>query len=739
MRAFGGGEGADRPSTRASLGQGRVCPEYARRLLRLADRVAAVQKAEKPARVPTNGRQTLYLAGASQPDAQTRCSRTATRTRAKLPLRMGLLMWCVLAVGLVGAHCGRWQPKAPRHGFQGKSSSDSDPTYTEEEAVKFYEDYDAQAALFLTKETLALWAYDSNITDHNLQQKLAASAETAKFTKESWSKLIKFPWKDFKDPELRRKFKLSSVLGNAALSEEDYNKLQSIVGEMSAIYSKAKICSYQDKNKCDLSLEPELTELLMKSRDPEELRHIWIEWRRNSGEKVKEQYKEYVALSNKAARMNNFDNAAALWLNNYESDEFRGQIGELWHQLKPLYQQLHAYVRRHLRIKYGDEVVKAKGPIPAHLLGNMWSQTWGNIADFMLPYPDRQSTDVTPNMIKQGYTAERMFKLSEEFFTSLNLSAMPEMFWDKSILEKPTDGRELVCHASAWDFYDRKDFRIKQCTRINQEDLYTAHHEMGHVQYFLQYKHQPIVFRTGANDGFHEAIGDVMSLSVSTPKHLRTIGLLEEESTEMDKKASYEATINYLFTTALDKIAFLPFAYELDLWRWDVFEGKTTPENYNCHFWKLAHEFQGIEPPVDRTEEDFDIASKYHIVADVPYIRYFISFVIQFQFHKGLCQAAGQLENNAPLHECDIYKSATAGNLLGSMLQLGASKPWPDAMEVVTGQRKMDASALREYFAPLEEWLRAENEKTGEFIGWDKTDKYCVQTRDELRKLVERE
>ncbi|CAB3376654.1 Hypothetical predicted protein, partial [Cloeon dipterum] len=615
------------------------------------------------------------------------------------------LRFLVIVLVLVGVRCASVDVDSKNKGKAKQTSK----VHNEEEAVEFYNDFDKQFKFYCKRNSLAMWNYDTNITDFNLQRKLEATAAFAQFRKDSWKELMKYPWKDFSDPELKRKFQLSSVLGNAALSDHDFKRLDAIIIAMKTTYSKAKICSFQDSAKCDLSLEPELTELLKVSRDPEELRHIWIEWHRNSGEKVKEHYKEYVTLSNKAAKMNHFDNSAALWLSNYESDQFRDQIFELLNQLKPLYQQLHAYVRRHLRLKYGKEVVKAKGPIPAHLLGNMWAQTWGNIADFMLPYPERQSADVTSNMIKQGYTPVKI--------------AMPAMFWEKSILEKPKDGRDIVCHATAWDFCDSMDFRIKQCTVVNQRHLNTAHHEMGHVQYYLQYKHQPSIFRKGANKGFHEAVGDVLALSVSTPKHMRAIGLLQEQVSAADKEAEREETINYLFSIALEKIAFLPSAYQMDLWRWDVFEGKTTPENYNCHWWKLAEQFQGIEPPVDRSEEDFDVASKYHVVANVPFIRYFVSFVIQFQFHKALCQAAGQLKNNAPLHECDIYKSAEAGNLLRSMLQLGSSKPWPEAMEILTGQRNMDITALREYFAPLEDWLRAENKRTGEFIGWEKSDK----------------
>ncbi|KRT83863.1 Peptidase, partial [Oryctes borbonicus] len=381
-------------------------------------------------------------------------------------------------------------------------------------------------------------------------------------------------------------------------------------------------------------------------------------------------------------------------------------------------------VRHKLRQKYGD-VVSEKGPIPAHLLGNMWAQTWGNIVDITLPYPNVTSPVVTQEMLSQGYTPLKMFQTANDFFVSLNLTAMPASFWEKSILEKPSDGRELVCHASAWDFYDN-DVRIKQCTRVNEEDLYTAHHEMGHIEYFLQYSTQPVAYRQGANSGFHEAVGDVISLSVSTPKHLQKISLLNHTSLDISE------ALNSLYKTGLDKIVFLPFGYIMDLWRWDVFAGKTPKDNWNCKWWELRHDYQGVEPPVDRSEDDFDPAGKYHTVASVPYIRYFVSFIIQFQFHRALCLKAGDYvpnDPNKPLHNCDIYRSTEAGNALGDMLQMGASKPWPDAMEVLTGQRNMDAGGLLEYFKPLQTWLEEENNKNGVFIGWEPTQRVCSSSK----------
>lgn len=429
---------------------------------------------------------------------------------------------------------------------------------------------------------------------------------------------------------------------------------------MQKIYSTAKICSLEDKKNCTLALEPELTNILATSRDASKLKHVWVEWRKAVGTNLKNLFEEYVDLSNEAARLNNFTNNAENWLESYEDKTFRQQVESLWEQLKPLYLQIHAYIRFKLRQTYGKEIVSEKGPIPAHLLGNMWAQRWRNIASFTLPYPEKQAEDLTEELRRQNYTAEKIFRTSESFFKSINLTAMPDSFWERSILVKPTD-REIVCHASAWDFYDGKDFRIKQCTQVTMEHFTTAHHEMGHIEYFLQYKDQPVVYRRGANPGFHEAVGDLISLSVESRQHLRKIGLLKS------KEDDQESILNNLFEIGLEKIVFLPFGYLMDLWRWSVFEGTIPAKDYNCKWWELREKYQGVEPPINRTDQDFDPAAKYHIIAGVPYIRYFVSFVVQFQFHRAVCEKAGQYNPNdpsKPLHECDIYGNTNAGNAL---------------------------------------------------------------------------
>jgi len=351
----------------------------------------------------------------------------------------------------------------------------------------------------------------------------------------------------------------------------------------------------------------------------------------------------------------------------------------------------------------------------------MWAQSWNNLADILQPYPDKPSLNVTGEMVRQGWTQKIMFEKAEDFFLSLGLDPMVPEFWSGSIIEKPEDDRELVCHASAWDFYNGKDFRIKQCTVVNQEDFVTVNHEMGHVQYFMQYKNQSVLFRNGANHGFHEGVADILSLSVGTASYFKQLGLLSEDVDVEDD----ETDINILFGMALERIAFLPFGYMVDKFRWDVFSGETSKENMNCHWWKLRHEIQGLTPPNKRSYRDFDAGAKYHVAGDVGYVRYFTAFIYEFQFYKALCEEAGEYipgDPAKPLHRCNIYGSKAAGDKMRDMLKLGASRPWKEAMRVMTGQPEMDTGAIREYFRPLENWLIQRNKENNVQVGWGDLD-----------------
>jgi peptidyl-dipeptidase A len=362
-----------------------------------------------------------------------------------------------------------------------------------------------------------------------------------------------------------------------------------------------------------------------------------------------------------------------------------------------LYDALHAYVRIALAKKYGPGVVREDGLIPAHLLGNMWAQDWSYIYDLVQPPNADPGYDLTTILREKKFDAIEMVRTGERFYLSLGLDSLPSTFWTRSLFVKPLD-RDVVCHASAWDIDWVDDLRIKMCIKINREDFETIHHELGHNFYQRAYNHQPPLFCNGANDGFHEALGDAIALSV-TPSYLKQIGLL-------DRVPGDQGDIGLLLKMALNKVAFLPFGLLIDQWRWKVFSGEIRPEDYNKAWWKLRETYQGVKAPTPRSEQDFDPGAKYHIAANVPYTRYFLGTILQFQFHRALCREAGA---TGPLHRATIYNSKKAGERLERMMAMGQSRPWPEALEVLTGQRQLDASALLEYFAPLKKWLDEQN------------------------------
>ncbi|MDG0971323.1 MAG: M2 family metallopeptidase [Porticoccaceae bacterium] len=506
------------------------------------------------------------------------------------------------------------------------------------------------------------------------------------------------------DPQTARAIELM-LRGSSAPAPNDAvlrAELSAILTDMEGQYGAGKYCNEAGVCKELQALEA----VLAKSRDYDELLDVWQGWRQVSPP-YRAQYQRFVEIANQGARDFGYRDLAELWKGGYDTDSqtFTRQTQNLWEQVKPLYNELHCHVRAVLSDTYGQDRVPLEEPIPAHLLGNMWSQTWDNLYSLVEPFEGVASLDVTSALVEQGYDELRMTKTAEGFFTSLGLPPLPESFYQNSMLKKPRD-RNVVCHASAWDIDNGNDPRIKQCVEINEEQLGTLHHELGHIYYYLMYKDQPSVFKGGAHDGFHEAIGDTIQLSM-TPAYLEQMGLVDKVV------ESPEATINKQMKLALEKIAFLPFGKMIDEWRWKVFSGDIAPEDYNAGWWQLREEYQGIKAPIERTEADFDPGAKYHIPGNTPYTRYFLSFIMQFQFHKALCDASGY---TGPLHECSIYNNKVAGEKLGAMLAMGQSAPWPDAMEALTGQRSMDGSAIIDYFAPLNIWLKEQNQDRS--CGW---------------------
>jgi peptidyl-dipeptidase A len=573
---------------------------------------------------------------------------------------------------------------------------------TAAEAQEFMNKAEAQLSDLGTKVQRASWVQENFITDDTQAMAADAIDEVTAVTTQLVEQSKRFDGLAL-SPELSRKFMLLK-LGLTAPAPKDAKlrrEMTEIGVSLDGDYGKGKYCR---KNGECLDITA-IEKLMSTNRDPEALKEVWTGWHAIAPP-MRQRYSRFVDLSNQGAREIGFKDTGALWRAGYDMTpgEFSADLERLWNQVKPLYLSLHTYVRWKLAEKYGPGVVPTDGPIPAHLLGNPWAQEWGNIYDLLGVQEDKGGVNVTELLKKKNLDAKGMVKYGEGFFTSMGFASLPPTFWERSLFTKPAD-RDVVCHASAWDIDNMDDLRVKMCIQVRGTDFVTIHHELGHNFYQRAYKDQPFMFKNGANDGFHEAIGDAIALAI-TPEYLHKVGLLENVP-----QAGND--IPELLKQALDRVAFLPFGLMIDQWRWKVFSGEIAPADYNKAWWELRLKYQGVAPPVARSEADFDPGAKYHVAANVPYTRYFLAHILEFQFYRALCRESGY---KGPLNRCTFYGSKEAGAKFNKMLAMGQSKPWPDALEVLTGERQTDAGALLEYFAPLKAWLDEENK--GKKVGW---------------------
>ena len=438
------------------------------------------------------------------------------------------------------------------------------------------------------------------------------------------------------------------------------------------------------------------------NRNPDELKEMWVSWHTSVGAPMKNDYARMVEIANQGAKELGYSDVGAMWRSGYDMppEQFAALTDKLWGEVKPLYDQLHCYTRAQLNEKYGDAVQAKTGPIRADLLGNMWAQEWGNIYEIVAPKGAGDlGFDTGQLLVAHGYDALKMVHTGVNFYSSLGFAEPAPTFWERSQFVKPRD-REVICHASAWDIDQKEDVRIKMCIKVNGDDFVTIHHELGHNYYQRAYNKLPYLFLNGANDGFHEAIGDTIALSI-TPQYLVQIGLLEAA-----RVPAADKDIGLLLKQAMDKVAFLPFGLLVDKWRWGVFAGTIKPANYNAAWTDLRRHYQGIVPPVARDETNFDPGAKYHIPGNTPYTRYFLARLLQFQFYEAACKQAGW---TGPLHRCSFYGNKEVGRRFHAMLEMGASKPWPDALQAFTGSREMSGKSMIAYFKPLMIWLQAQN------------------------------
>ena len=498
----------------------------------------------------------------------------------------------------------------------------------------------------------------------------------------------------------------SSFVMPPPLDEELASELSEITTSLEAMYGSGEYC-FDDEECYDLEA---FESIIDNSRDPKELLRAWEGWH-EIGKPMKPMYMRMVDIGNQGSVDLGYEGLSDLWFSKYDmpAEDFLDDTDRVWSEVKPLYDALHCHVRAKLNEHYGDEVISKTGPLPVHMLGNMWGQSWSNIYDLVYEEkPDSKYIDVTKIINEKSLSEIQMVEYAEDFFISMGFKPLPKTFWERSLFVKPRD-RSVVCHASAWNLDPaNNDLRIKMCIEKNEEDFITIHHELGHIFYYQAYNHIPTVFQAGANDGFHEAFGDLLTLSI-TPDYLVDIGFISEDDAEEAK----QDPIGLLMKQALDGVVIVPWALMLDKWRSGVFDGEIDESNLNSSWWSLREEYQGINTSYERSENYFDPGAKYHIPGNTPYTRYYLASIMQYQFHEALCNL---IDYDGYLHECSIYGNKEAGDRIISTMAMGQSLPWQDAFENLTGSRQLSGKSIMNYYAPLKEWLDEENKNRT--CGW---------------------
>lgn len=395
----------------------------------------------------------------------------------------------------------------------------------------FLKEFNIEAAEMCNRVASTDWKYAANSSEYFKRRAIEQQSVALKFECLSWRRAAAYSNYHLVDSNLRRQLNRIVRQSKCGLSETKFVEFNHIIAQMIRNYKETKLCPYQTRsvsvvhvddrmdvlpvnnggaqhttsNYCDLTIENDLPRIMELSRNEAELRYIWSEWHDRVGPPNRNNFMRYIDLANQAAIAHGYRDAGDQMRAFYEDSDMYFTVQDLWTQIQPLYRQLFTFVRKGLVRQYGERVVRRNGPIPAHLLGNMWPQNWKNIFD-IVKQRHTETLDVTGEMIKQGYTPMRIFQKAEEFFTSLGMPPMPAEFWRNSILQQ-TNGSTGKCTASAWDFCNNFDFRVKQCTDISVEDFIGSHQEMAHIQYYMHYSGQPFIYRDGPNPAFHEAIG----------------------------------------------------------------------------------------------------------------------------------------------------------------------------------------------------------------------------------------
>ncbi|VDK44288.1 unnamed protein product [Anisakis simplex] len=628
-------------------------------------------------------------------------------------------------------------------------------------AKKWMDGYSVEAQKVLYQVTTAGWSYVTSVSHltkqlfdeaDQVEKKLSFFEVLSEFVKATSKQAKQFDLSVIEDPILRKQFEILSIDGVNALDDASLQEYSDIQAAINKKITDAAICELDHSPPCVLK-HADLPSILAREKNAKNAKHIWLMWRATISPQLAPSYERLMELTNQGATLNGFSNGGAMWRSPYDLSIESGrpklnmldEMNRLFDQILPFYKQLHAYVRRQLTGVFGIEntvELSKDGPIPAHLLKSLIGDDWTALYYDTRPFEsdDTRSEEINANLHRLNYTSKAMFIQAYKYFKQLGFGKLPHTLWTKSVFSR-TWSKDMVCNpAVAYDMRDvnANDYRIKACVQPNENDFKRAHKLMAHLYYEYLYREQPFPLREAANPSTLMALINAFANLATNIDYLKSLAMLcyldfvvygpplwfllfscEEHEVDIIKllptgaSNGHAAQVNMLYLEALEQFVKLPYDLVVDVWRFNIFDGKTTKETWNDDWWKLREHYQGLKGPSHQAT-DFDaIVSPAISQKHSPAIRHFVSYIMQFQFMKALCN-----NKTTNLNEgCRLQKSAVAN--VKRVMMAGSSINWMDALKMITGSEQLDAKPLLEYYEPLISWLGNANEHDQVVVGWD--------------------
>ncbi|XP_075170478.1 angiotensin-converting enzyme-like [Haematobia irritans] len=576
--------------------------------------------------------------------------------------------------------------------------------YLAKTSERYYNLYDKIAAEFFNLDQ----DDDMDTSSRKLSTMKTIASELVDFSNEA----SEFDLEKINDPETKRA--LNNIRESAdlfILGDEYFTTFAMALVALETLASDKDIEPYMgganmpNQDDSEIAYYPDIQRIVATTNDPAELKYYWDAWREKNTVWSAVNFYTIIEAMKKSAEL--LDRPVLdLYYSGYNVEEFLKEMDRVMEELKPTYQQMHAFIRRELHKKYGSDVIDENGPIPHHLFEQVLAQAWkeGSIIEDYFPFKELPAYD---GFVK-NFNSKKMLNDSQDFYKSLGFSDLDEDFLKNRIKEEDESESLNGCRDNIMDITPK--VYMEYCRKVDFRKFMQMHGYVGRIHYAQEKKNLPAFF-------FHAydleyPVGEAVILSASTPKHLQTIGLAK------DFKFTEKTLMNRLFRMGIHTILNIPEFYVQSKIVSELLKGTVDMDTVNKRYWKLMEDYAGVEPPSDREEGSIDFPYKFYLdVEENHQTKKFVSEILGYQFYKALCQKSG---DQGQLHNCDFYGNKDVGNVLKSMMSLGSTKSFKDVIsKILTDNTSLCANPLVEYYTPILDWVKTLNEQNKVKIGWN--------------------